>query len=45
MQRKYIPLFIAAGVLAVHPATAMAYIGPGVGAGAIACADEVARTV
>lgn len=45
MQRKYIPLFIAAGVLAVHPATAMAYIGPGVGAGAIAAVIGVVGSI
>lgn len=36
MQKKFIPLLIAAAVLAVQPVAAMAYIGPGVGAGAIA---------
>lgn len=36
MQKKFIPLLVAAAVLAVQPVAAMAYIGPGVGAGAIA---------
>lgn len=36
MHRTVTPLFAAVAILAMHPAAALAYIGPGVGAGAIA---------
>lgn len=36
MQRVVTPLFVAAVLVAMQPAAAMAYIGPGVGAGAVA---------
>lgn len=36
MQRKFFPLLVAAALLTVQPVAATAYIGPGVGAGAIA---------
>ncbi len=36
MQRRLTPFMIATLVLALQPVAAMAYIGPGVGAGAIA---------
>jgi hypothetical protein len=36
MQRTVTPLLIATLILALQPVAAMAYIGPGVGAGAIA---------
>ena len=45
MQKKFIPLIIAAGILAMQPATAMAYIGPGVGAGAIAAVIGVIGSI
>jgi hypothetical protein len=36
MQRRIIPFLIATTALALQPVAAFAYIGPGVGAGAIA---------
>ncbi|HQU67628.1 MAG TPA: hypothetical protein PLI43_05465 [Albidovulum sp.] len=36
MQRSFIPLLVAAAILAMQPSDAVAYIGPGVGAGAVA---------
>lgn len=36
MQRTVTPLLIATLILALQPVAALAYIGPGVGAGAIA---------
>ncbi len=36
MQKILFPAVVAALVLSLHPSAALAYIGPGVGAGAIA---------
>lgn len=45
MQKKFTPLLVAAAILAVQPVAAMAYIGPGVGAGAIAAVLGVIGSV
>ncbi len=45
MQRTATPLLIAILILALQPVAAMAYIGPGVGAGAIAAVLGVLGSV
>jgi hypothetical protein len=45
MQRMVTPLLVAALLFAMKPAAAMAYIGPGVGAGAIAAVIGVIGSI
>lgn len=45
MRKNIQPLLVVAVILSLHPASASAYIGPGVGAGAIAAVVGVLGSI